>query len=132
VGYFGRFVYSDGAWRDEPTAEAFLAVDIHDSDIATVDFRSPATAGRFYLGFQPRDYWEDPDASAPVDADAEAAGLSTWVSEVLDVRVPAAQIRPLLAEDGAEEPRDDFVEQTVIRLIELLQLPVPDPLPSGW
>jgi hypothetical protein len=54
------------------------------------------------------------------------------VSEVLDVRVPAAQIRPLLAEDGAEEPQDDFVEQTVIRLIELLQLPVPDSLPSGW
>ena len=96
MGYFGRFVYSGGAWRDEPAAEAFLAVDIHDSDIATVDFRSPATGGRFYLGFQPRDYWEDPDASAPVDADAEAAGLSTWASEVLDVRVPAAQILPLL------------------------------------
>jgi hypothetical protein len=45
VGYFGRFVYSDGAWRDEPTAEAFLAVDIHDSDIATVDFRSRRRRG---------------------------------------------------------------------------------------
>lgn len=129
MGFFGRFVYSDGAWRDDPAAEAFLAIDIHDSDIATVDFRPATAAGRFYLGFQPRDYWEDPDASDPVDADSEAAGLSSWAHEVLGVSVPAEQIRPLLAEDGVEEPDDDFVEETVMRLIQLLRLPLPEGLP---
>jgi hypothetical protein len=131
VGFFGRFVYSDGAWRDDPTAEAFLAVDIHDSDIATVDFRSATAAGRFYLGFQPRDYWADPDASDAVDADSEAAGLSAWANEVLGVSVSAEQIRPLLAEDGVEDPEDDFVEGTVMRLIQLLRLPVPEELPGS-
>jgi hypothetical protein len=77
VGFFGRFIYSDGAWRDQP-ADAFLAIDFHDSDVATVDFQSASTAGRFYLGFQPRDYWGDPEASDPVDAEAQAAGLSAW------------------------------------------------------
>jgi hypothetical protein len=129
VGFFGRFVYSNGAWRDDPAAEAFLAIDIHDSDIATVDFRSATAAGRFYLGFQPRDYWEDPDASDPVDADSEAAGLGSWAHEVLGVSVPAEQIRPLLAEDGVKEPDDEFVEETVMRVIQLLRLPVPEGLP---
>ena len=65
MGFFGRFVYSDGAWRDDPAADAFLVVDIHDSDIAIVEFRSATTAGRFYLGFQPRDYWEIPMQATP-------------------------------------------------------------------
>lgn len=128
MGFFGRFVYSDGAWRDAPAEDAFLAVDVHDSDIATVEFRCASANGRFYLGFQPRDYWEDADASDPVDADSEAVGLSTWAAVVLGVSVPAAQIRPLLADDGVEDPVDDFVEETVLRLIELLRLPVPDAL----
>jgi hypothetical protein len=42
--------------------------------------------------------------------------------------VPASQIQPLLAEEGAEEPADDFVEETVMRLIQLLQLPAPNDL----
>ena len=128
MGFFGRFVYSDGAWRDVAAADAFLAVDVHDSDIATVEFRSASANGRCYLGFQPRDYWEDPDASDPVDADSEAAGLSNWASVVLGVTVPAAEIRRLLADDGVEDPVDDFVEETVRCLIELLRLPVPDAL----
>jgi hypothetical protein len=128
VGFFGRFIYSDGAWRDEPAA-VFLAIEIHDSDIATVDFRSASTAGRFYLGFQPRDHCGDPEASELVDAEPEAASLSVWASEVLQLSVAADQIRTLLAEDGVEDPEDDFVEETVLRLIQLLLLPVPDGLP---
>ena len=46
-GFFGKLVYSDGAWGDGPGDGAFLAIDIHDSDIATVDFRSAGSAGRF-------------------------------------------------------------------------------------
>ena len=127
MGYFGKFVYSNGAWRDQPAA-AFLAIDIHDSDIATVDFQSASAAGRFYLGFQPKDYWDDPEASDPVDTEAEAANLRAWASEVLQLSVSAKEIRALLAEDGVEDPEDDFVEETVLRLIQLLRLPVPEDL----
>ena len=56
------------------------------------------------------------------------AGLSAWAGEVLDVSVPAAQIRPLLADEGVEDPEDAFVEEPVARLIELLRLPLPDAL----
>jgi hypothetical protein len=128
VGFFGRFVYSNGVWRDEPDAETFLAVDIHDSDIATVDFRSATAAGRFYLGFQPRDYWEDPAASDPVDADSESTALSAWATDVLGVSIPPSEIRPLLATDGVEDPHDDFVEETVARLLQVLRLPAPEEL----
>ena len=106
-----------------------MAIDIHDSDIATVDFRSASTAGRFYLGFQPKDYWADPEASEPVDADAEAASLSAWASEVLQRNVSADEIRALFAEDGVEDPEDDFVETTMLRRIQLRRLPVPADLP---
>jgi hypothetical protein len=44
-----------------------LAIEIHDSDNATVDFRSASAAGRFYPGFQPR------DSSAGGVADLQAA-----------------------------------------------------------
>ena len=128
MGLFARFVYSDGAWRDDEAADGLLAIDIHDSDIATIDFRSATTRGRFYLGFQPRDYWEDPKASEVVDADTETANFGAWAEEALGVHVTAAEIRPLLADDGAEEPADDFVEETVVRLIRLLRLPIPNEL----
>ena len=128
MGLFARFVYSDGEWRDDEAADGLLVIDIHDSDIATIDFRSATTKGRFYLGFQPRDYWEDPKAGEVVDADAEVANFGAWAEEALGVRVTAADIRPLLAGDGAEEPADDFVEETVARLIRLLRLPRPPEL----
>jgi len=44
--------------------------------------------------------------------------------------VPPSQIEPLLAADGVEEPEDDFVEETVMRLIQLLDLPAPADLPT--
>ena len=128
MGLFARLVYSDGEWRDDETAEGLLVIDIHDSDIATIDFKSATTKGRFYLGFQPRDYWDDPKASEIVDADTEVANFGAWAREALGLRVAAAEIRPLLALDGADEPVDDFVEETVARLIRLLRLPVPQQL----
>jgi hypothetical protein len=120
MGFFGTFEYGGGS----------LVIDVHDSDFATVDYRSAAGEGRCYLGFQPRDYFEDPTASDDVDLDREAAGLAGWARETLGVEVAATQIRPLLAEAGTVEPADDFVEETVARLLRLLQLPVPDELPT--
>jgi hypothetical protein len=130
MGFFGKFIHSDGDWREAPTGDAFLAIDIHDSDIAIVDFQSARSDGRFYLGFQPRDSWGNPDASDPVDIEAAAAGLSAWTTDVLGRSVPPSQIEPLLAADGVEEPEDDFVEETVMRLIQLLDLPAPADLPT--
>ena len=76
MGYFGTFIYRDGEWRDHGGGERELVLDIHDSDIATVDYRpAPPGLGRFYLGYQPRDYFDDPDASWPVDIPAEIDGF---------------------------------------------------------
>ena len=128
LGFFGRFVYSEGAWRDEAIGERYLVLDIHDSDIATIEYRPAPGEGRFYVGFQPRDYFEDPEASKTVDADSEVDGFMTWAKETLDVELRQTDVRPMLAEDGALDPKDDFVEETAVRLIRLLGLPLPDEL----
>lgn len=131
MGFFGRFAYAGGAWSaDEPTAELSLVVDIHDSDIATIDY-APAkgAAGRFYLGVEPRVYFEDDEASSPVDTAAEARGFSEWVRQVQGQNVEPAAIEELMAvDDGEAEPEDAFVEETVERLLLLAGLPLPEAL----
>ena len=105
----------------------FLTIEIHDSDLATVSYEpGPASGGLAYLGFQPRDYFEDPGASEDVDLNVQEAGLAAWAHGATGSSVEAKSIRPLLAEDEVEDPEDDFVEETAIRFIELLGLP---PLP---
>jgi len=131
MGFFGRFSYVDGAWvGDEPTAEPSLVIDIHDSDIATVDY-TPATGatGRFYLGVEPRIYFEDDGASAPVDTAAEARGFAEWVRRVQGRDVEPAAVEELMAvDDESDEPEDAFVEETVERLLVLAGLPLPEAL----
>lgn len=129
MGLFGTFTYSNGQWRGSPQGVSYLRVDIHDSDIATVDF-APAVAGRgrFFLGFQPRDYFEDTAASDPVDNDAEAEAFVDWATETLGAEVSVDQIRFLLADDGVEEPNDAFVEDTVRTLLSAIGLPLPSDL----
>lgn len=131
MGFFGKFVYGDGRWSDVASGNAFLSIEIHDSDIATVVYAPPGTSlGLFYLGFQPRDYFEDPTASSPVDLDAEATGFAMWAREILGSEVAAEDVRPLLAEAGVTEPEDVFVETTVERMLRLLNLPIPAGLPE--
>jgi hypothetical protein len=98
MGFFGTYLFADGAWRSEAVApshdelwqpirggeppvavEPWLLVDIHDSDITTVTY-SPAGPGSgvAYLGITPRSYFERDDASAPTDVRREAAGLTGW------------------------------------------------------
>ena len=94
---------------------------MHDSDIATVDYApAPEGLGRFYLGFQPRDYFDDPFESAPVDLAAEAEAFAEWALLVGAVDVEAKHVRRLLAEEHVEEPEDTFVEETVERLVRLV------------
>jgi hypothetical protein len=129
VGYFGTFIYDDGDWRERADGTPELVVDIHDSDIATVDYRpAPPGLGRFYLGIQPRDFFEDPDASRPLDVPAEVDGFVGWAEQTLGRAPRSEDVRDLVAEDGETMPDDDFVEDTVARLIQLLGLPLPPAL----
>jgi hypothetical protein len=129
VGLFATLAYSDGRWtRGRPTAVPFLLVDVHDSDIATVDYRfADATGGRFFLGYEPRVYFDEPAAAPPVDADAEAAGFVRWVREAADRDVDPADVRTLMAAPDGAPPADEVVEETVERLVALAGLP-----PLDW
>ncbi|GAA3799299.1 hypothetical protein [Cellulomonas soli] len=127
-----RLVFGGGAWGGDPTDLPSLSIEVQDGDIATVDYRpAPDGLGRFYLGFQPRDLFDDPAESAPVDLDAEAEAFAEWALLVGAVDVEAKHVRRLLAEEHVEEPQDTFVEETVQRLVRLVGLPVPDGLEGG-
>ena len=128
MGLFGKFAYSAGRWsREGPTAVPFLLVDIHDSDIATVDYRAAdASGGRFFLGYEPRFYFDETDAAAPVDTAAEAEGFVRWVREVSDRDVEPDDVRSLMASPEGEPPGDDVAEDTVERLMRLAGLPAPE------
>ena len=130
MGLFGTFTYSGGEWTSAEPTEPYLVVDVHDSDIATVDYRPAADAsGRCYLGFQPRVYFEDPTASPPVDNAAEARGLVAWTRQVTGRSIEPDDVAALLATDDEDaDPEDLFVEETVVRLLELSGLPVPEEL----
>jgi hypothetical protein len=128
VGYFGKLAYSDGRWSSgRPTAVPFLLIDVHDSDIATVDYRAAdATGGRFFLGYEPRVYFEQPDAAPPVDTDAEADGFARWAREAADRTIDPTDVRRLMAAPDGAPPDDEVVEETVDRLVALAGLPPVD------
>jgi hypothetical protein len=105
----------------------FLLVDVHDSKIATVDYRAAdATGGRFFLGYEPRIYFEEPDAGAPVDTHAEAEGFARWVLDAKGRAVDPDEVQPLMASPSGAPPADDDVRETVGRLLALAGLPLPD------
>jgi hypothetical protein len=138
VGYFGKLAYSDGRWTfGGPTAVPFLLVDVHDSDVATVDYRAAdASGGRFYLGYEPRFYFDERDAGDPVDTAAEADGFARWAKEATGADVDPADVRSLLASPDGVPPTDEVVEQTVEKLAGLAGLPLPewptdDDMPAG-
>jgi hypothetical protein len=128
VGLFGKFAYSAGRWSTGgPTAVPFLIIDVHDSRIATVDYRAAdASGGRFFLGYEPRVYFEEPDAGAPVDTAAESEGFARWVLDAEGRTVDPAEVQHLMASPGGAPPADEVVEDTVVRLVALAGLPAPD------
>jgi hypothetical protein len=138
VGHFGKYAYSDGRWStDGPTAVPFLLVDIHDSKIATVDYRAAdATGGRFFLGYEPRIYFEEPEGAAPVDTAAESEGFTRWVKDAADRDIDPADVQQLMASPDGAPPGDESVEESVARLLQLaglpgLDLPTDDDQPAG-
>ena len=128
MGLLAKFAYSDGRWSaGGPTAVPFLLLDIHDSGVATVDYRSAdASGGRFFLGYEPRFYFDEPGAGTPVDTGAEAEGFATWAREVTETDVEPAELQALMASPEGAPPTDEFVEETVERLCALAGLPAPD------
>lgn len=129
MGRFESYVFENGAWADTATGLTWLGISIHDSSFATVGYSLSADEfGVFYLGYQPRDYFDAPDDHEATNCAAEAAGVSRWASIVLSADVDPARIEALMAPESVEEPLDVFVEDTVLRLLTLLGLPKPDDL----
>jgi hypothetical protein len=128
VGYFGKLAYSDGRWSaGGPTAVPFLLLDVHDSDVATIDYRAAdATGGRFFLGYEPRFYFDESEAGSPVDVQAEAEGFATWLRSAEGRDVDPAEVQHLMASPAGAPPEDEVVEQTVERLLTLAGLPLPE------
>ncbi|MET0135837.1 MAG: hypothetical protein ABW215_19830 [Kibdelosporangium sp.] len=147
MGFFGTYLYDGKAWTTrEPSqavgsAEPWLLIDIHDSDITTVTYHPAGTgSGTAYLGSTPRTYFEEEQASAPTDVHREAGGLVAWVQGVHGTKVELEQVVSFLAEDedpadlewDEEEDVDElddaeiFVEVKTARFLAVLNLPVPD------
>jgi hypothetical protein len=125
VGFFGKFAYSAGAWSTgAPTAVPFLLIDVHDSNIATVDYRAAdASGGRFFLGYEPRIYFEEPEGADPVDTRAEAEGFARWAREAEGTVVDPVEVQRLMASPDGAPPGDEVVEETVGKLLALAGLP---------
>ena len=129
MGLFATLAFSDGRWtRGRPTSVPFMLVDVHDGDVATVDYRfADASGGRFFLGWEPRIYFEQPDAADPVDVGTEATGFAHWAHEAVEADVDPDDVRQLMADPGgAPPPPESTVVETVDRLVALAGLPPVD------
>ena len=119
MGFFGGYIFNGHNWLEfEPSAGSvpkvgspWLRVVIYDSDIADIGYHpaGPGT-GVAYLGFTPRVYFEDDNASAPTDVEREAAGLAAWVAAYQgggDETALQDLIAPFLASDDDSEGLED-------------------------
>ena len=155
MGFFGTYLYDSSGWtawqagKVPATAERWLYVDIHDSDIATVMYRPAGPgSGTAYLGYTPRTYFENEDASAATDVPREASGLAAWWESDLaegvsdeDRTAKEAELASYLAGDQSEgdaldatddidDASDDdvFVEVKAARFLTALGLSLPEDL----
>jgi hypothetical protein len=148
MGFFGTYQFDGLSWTERDPAvgpvgsEPWLWIDVHDSDFTTVRYAplDESGSGTAYLGFTPRDYFEDPDASSPTDVDQEARGLARWWAlrqegaTEDDLSRKAAEIVAFLATDDEpidedyEDSADIFVEIKTARFLSALDLPIPDAL----
>ena len=126
LGNFETSVFASGGWKNGESSDWQLRISVHDSSFAAVDYRlDSVVAGRFYLGFQPRDYFEDPSARDPVDLAVESSRFSRWASIVLGTEVDPSDLLSMMAAEDIAEPADVFVEDTVVRLLDRLRMPLP-------
>ncbi|MGK5679737.1 hypothetical protein [Actinoplanes sp. URMC 104] len=147
MGFFGTYLFDGERWNgcerdDLPSAsEPWLLVDIHDSDFTEVVYRPAGPgSGAAYLGFTPRVYFENQNASDPTDVAREAKGLASWWArfrsdgDVARIVAKEAELRTYLA--GDKEPTEDglddadvFVEVKTARFVGALGLPPIEDLP---
>jgi hypothetical protein len=118
MGFFGGYIFDGRDWLEfEPSSGSapavgspWLKVVIFDSDIADISYHpaGPGT-GVAYLGYTPRVYFEDENASSPTDVEREAAGLAAWVAAYQgggDETALQDLIAPFLASDEDEDEDD--------------------------
>ena len=108
-----------------PDRSALPAVDVHDSDVATVDYRAADASGsRFFLGYEPRFYFDEPEAATPWTPRAEAEGFAAWVRDADRPEVDPARGGGLLGLPGGRATgATTSVMETVARLVALAGLP---------
>lgn len=126
MGMSGDYYLSGNSWTVAEPEGDWLRAQIHDSDLAIISTRPVlAGGGVAYVGYQPRDYFDDPQASPVIDEDREAENLVEWARVHGSAPEDRSAVNRLLARIG-EEPEEDFVEDAVVALLEALELPVPD------
>lgn len=127
MGTFESYIYSDGSWSSAPTSELYLAIEVQNETFASIDYHSPGgKVSRFYVGIQPKDYFDDEGASVDVDVAAEADGFAKWAGQALGSSVDPASIRELIASEGADPSKAEHdVDRPLGRLLGLIGLELP-------
>ncbi|WP_084965999.1 hypothetical protein [Thermoactinospora rubra] len=155
MGFFGTYLFDGSGWTAcesdhlPDVAEPWLLIDIHASDVATVVYRPEGRgSGVAYLGYTPRTYFENDEASAPTDIEVEAKGLADWWAQRRGGATEAAraskesELIGFLAEDldpseieydeeedvDALDDGEIFVEVKAARFLQALDLPLPEDL----
>lgn len=141
VGFTAGFAYRDGEWeRDElpltSAGDVELGLMIHDSDMALVMYQPVGSgSGEATLGPSPSAYFGLDDGLMPMREADEALGLAQWWAsrrggaDPDELITKRAEIDQLLTHDPAGDP-DPFIESKVIRLLQVLDIPLPDELPA--
>lgn len=132
MGFFGAYMYAEGRWSDvdmddevSTPAEPWMFVLIYDGDIGTVRYApSGEAAGEAFVGFTPRVYFDDENASRPTDPARESHGLAAWARAVVGSEVDASQVASFLASDDSDDS-DGVVETHLAELLTYLGLTLP-------
>lgn len=144
MGRFFDALFVRGGWVESedvavgPEGEPWLAVHVHDSDLAILTFSpTPAdTSSTAYLGYTVRTYFED-DVAPPTDPDADAAGLTMWLLATWPPSRDVADLGTMLRsrvvgdDDRPSGDQSPLVEEELVGLLNSVRLPLPEGLLEG-
>lgn len=125
MGSFEDFSWDGSAWAVRAPAPAdWLTINIHDSDIGHVRFRTGDGQWQSaFVGILPEVYFDDPSLAQEHDFPGTAAALAARVTAGGGGPVDVAALEGILSAAADDEPVDDFVEETVDEVVRLLGLP---------